>query len=386
MKNNNRRDLDYLKTLTVLYVEDDADTREQLSNFLRRCVGTVVTAENGAAGIEAFKKQTPDILITDIHMPQMNGLTMAQEILVMMPSLPIIVITASEQTDYLMRAINMGIEKYVSKPVKSSQLFESMMNCAHRLRAEQQIKLQRQQEIRETWSKQNETIAILAGGIAHDYNNMMQSILNYTTLAKMKLEPNSKASCYLEKVDKCADEVSGLGQLLTFLGNDYHGKMHHGMVMPCILSSISNVLSGTAISLSAEYPDDLPRIRFDIRQIQSVFSGLATNAVEAMPAGGVLQLTAHAVDASEYDFLPINPGAYIRISLTDNGAGIHSDDLPKIFAPYFSTEQMSCTRGPGLSLALCRTVIMKHGGSIVAESTPGNGSTFHIWLPAAFKV
>ena len=57
MKNNNRRDLDYLKTLTVLYVEDDADTREQLSNFLRRCVGTVVTAENGAAGIEAFKKQ-----------------------------------------------------------------------------------------------------------------------------------------------------------------------------------------------------------------------------------------------------------------------------------------------------------------------------------------
>ena len=383
MKINNRRDLDYLKTLTVLYVEDDADTREQFSNFLRRCVGTVVAAENGAAGIEAFNKHTPDIVITDIRMPQMDGLTMAQEILGMMPSLPIIVITAFEQTDYLIRAINMGIEKYVTKPVNSFQLFESIMHCAHRLRAEQKIKLRHQREIREAWSKQNETTAILAGGIAHDYNNMMQAILSYTTLAKMQLEPASKASCYLEKVDKCADEVSELGRLLTFLGNDYHGKMQQGMVMPCVLSSISNALSGTAISLNAEYPDDLPRIRFDIRQIQSVFSGLATNAVEAMPEGGLLQLTAHAVDASEDDFLPINPGAYIRISLTDNGAGIHSDDLPKIFAPYFSTKQMSCKRGTGLSLALCRTVIMKHGGSIVAESTPGNGSTFHIWLPAA---
>ncbi len=383
MKINNRRDQDYLKTLTVLYVEDDADTREQFSDFLRRSVGILITAENGVAGLEAFKKHTPDIVITDILMPQMDGLTMAQEILGMMPSLPIIVITAFEQTGYLMRAINMGIEKYVTKPVNSYQLFESLINCAHRLRAEQQIKLQHQQEIREAWSKQNETIAILAGGIAHDYNNMMQAILGYTALAKMQLEPDSEASNYLENVDKCADEVSELSQLLTLLVNNCQGDMPQGMVIPCVMSSINSVLAGTAISLSTDYPEDLPRIRFDAQQLHFVFSGLATNAVEAMPAGGLLQLAAHAVDVSEHDFLPIKPGTYIQISLTDNGAGIPSEVLPKIFAPYFSTKQRSCKRGVGLSLALCRTVIMEHGGSIAAESTPGNGAAFHIWLPTA---
>ena len=182
MKINNRRDQDYLKTLTVLYVEDDADTREQFSDFLRRSVGILIAAENGVAGLEAFKKYTPDIVVTDILMPHMDGLTMAREILDIMRTVPIIVVTAFEQTDFLMRAINMGIEKYVTKPVNSYLLFESLLECAHRLRAEEQIKLQHQQEIREAWSKQNETVAILAGGIAHDYNNMMQAILGYTCL------------------------------------------------------------------------------------------------------------------------------------------------------------------------------------------------------------
>ena len=383
MKTNNRRDQDYLKTLTVLYVEDDAETREQFSDFLRRSVGTLITAEHGVAGLEAFKKHTPDIVITDILMPQMDGLTMAQNILGMIPSVPIIVLTAFEQTDYLMRAINMGIEKYVTKPVNSYQLFESLINCAHRLRAEQQVKLQHQMEIREAWSKQNEAIAIFAGGIAHDYNNMMQAILGYTALAKMQMEPGSEANIYLEKVEKYSAEVNELCQLLSLLINNSYGERPQGLVMPCVMSSIKSVLAGTDISFSDYYPEDLPHIRFDAQQMQSVFSGLATNAVDAMPAGGLLQLTVQAVEVSELEFLPIKAGTYIQISLTDSGPGIPADVLPKIFDPYFSTKQRLSQKNAGVSLALCRTVIMEHGGSIAAESTPGNGATFHIWLPTA---
>jgi len=141
MNINNRRNQNCLKTLTVLYVEDDADTREQFSDFLRRSVGVLIAAENGVAGLEAFQKHTPDIVVTDILMPKMDGLTMAQEILRIMPSVPIIVVTVFEQTDYLIRAINMGIEKYVAKPVNSYQLFESLLHCAHRLRTEHLKKL-----------------------------------------------------------------------------------------------------------------------------------------------------------------------------------------------------------------------------------------------------
>lgn len=381
MKIDNRRDQDYLKTLTILYVEDDTDTREQFSDFLRRPVGTLITAEDGVAGLEAFKKHTPDIVVTDILMPRMDGLAMAHEILTLVPTVPIIVVTAFEQTDYLMRAINIGIEKYITKPVNSYLLFEKLLECAHRLRAEEQVKLQHQQEIREAQFMQSETIAIMAGGIAHDYNNMMQGILGYVSLARMMLEPGSEAGDYLEKVENCSEEVSKLGRLLSILGSDFNGETSQGQIMPCLMTAIKSVLAGTTVSLDKNCPEELPEIRFDAVKMDSVFSGLVTNAVEAMPAGGVLKLTTKVVEVTEHDFLPLKLGSYVQISLTDSGGGIPSDILVKIFAPYYSTKQRSVKRGIGLSLALCRTIIMAHGGSIAAESTLGNGTTFHIWLP-----
>ena len=383
MKINNRRDQDYLKTLTVLYVEDDADTREQFSEFLRRPVRTLISAENGVAGLEAFKKHTPDIVVTDILMPRMDGLTMAKEILELVPTVPIIVVTAFEQTDYLMRAIDIGIEKYVTKPVNSYLLFEKLLECVHRLRAEEQIKLQHQQEIREAYHKQSEAIAIMAGGIAHDYNNMMQGILGYTALAKMLLEPGSEASNYLEKVESCSEEISKLGRVLNILGSDFKEERPQGEIMPCLMTAIKSALDGSAVSFKCDCPEKLPQVSFNEVEMDSMFSGLVTNAVEAMPAGGVLKLSTKTVQVSEHDFLPLKPGSYVQISLTDSGGGIPSDILTKIFDPYYSSKQRSSKRGMGLSLALCRTIIMAHGGSIAAESTVGQGTTFNIWLPTA---
>ena len=383
MKINNRRDQDYLKTLTILYVEDDTDTREQFSDFLRRPSGTLITAEDGVAGLEAFKKHLPDIVVTDILMPRMDGLTMAREILELVPTVPIIAVTAFEQTDYLMRAINIGIEKYVTKPVNSFLLSECLLQCAHRLRAEEQVKLQHQREIREAYHKQSEAIAIMAGGIAHDYNNMMQGILGYVALTKMLLEPGSEAGDYLEKVENCSKEISKLGRVLNILGSNFKREKPLGAVLPCLMSSIKSVLAGTAISLENNCHEELPQVSFCEVEMDSVFSGLVTNAVEAMPAGGVLKLTTKVVEVTEHDFLPLKPGSYVQISLTDSGGGIPSDILTKIFDPYYSSKQRSSKRGMGLSLALCRTIIMAHGGSIAAESTVGQGTTFNIWLPTA---
>jgi len=133
-------DQNYLKTLKVLYVEDDEDTRKQFSEFLRRPVGTLITAANAAEGLEAFIKHSPDIVVTDILMPEMDGLTMAVKIREIAPKVPIIAVTAFEQTDYMMRAINIGIDKYVIKPVDGDLLLEGLLECVHRLREEQQLK------------------------------------------------------------------------------------------------------------------------------------------------------------------------------------------------------------------------------------------------------
>jgi len=131
-----RLNQNYLKTLTILYVEDDADTRRQFTDFLRRPVATLITASDGVKGLEAFLEHSPDIVITDILMPFMDGLAMAAEIKRVAPSVPIIVLTAFEMPDYLKRAELIGIDKYVTKPVNSLRLQESLLECAQHLRAQ----------------------------------------------------------------------------------------------------------------------------------------------------------------------------------------------------------------------------------------------------------
>ena len=137
--NTDIQDQEYLKTLTVLYVEDDQDTQEQFSKFLSHLSGTLITATNGVEGLTAYQEHKPDIIITDIQMPDMNGMNMISIIRSIDKSAGLIVLSAFSNTGYLMKSIDIGIDAYVTKPVLSSQLYDALLKSAHR------IKLARQQ-------------------------------------------------------------------------------------------------------------------------------------------------------------------------------------------------------------------------------------------------
>lgn len=135
---NKKLNTNYLKTLTVLYVEDEEETRKQISQFLTRFVGRLVTTVNGTEGLEAFITDAPDIVITDIHMPEMDGLAMAREIRKISAKVPIVALTAFEEATYMMSAIEISMTKYIIKPVSSNLLLDSLIDCASRLREELQ--------------------------------------------------------------------------------------------------------------------------------------------------------------------------------------------------------------------------------------------------------
>ena len=141
------QDESYLRTLTVLYVEDDSVTMMLCSQFLQRAVGTLITADNGAEGFDKFLEHSPDIIVTDILMPVMDGLAMAAKIKAVNKNVPIIVLTAFEQIDYLMRAINIGIDRYVTKPVDVRMLMDTLLKTARNLRAEEQLSLKQKWEL-----------------------------------------------------------------------------------------------------------------------------------------------------------------------------------------------------------------------------------------------
>ena len=316
-------------------------------------------------------------------MPVMDGLTMAYEIRGISPSVPIIVLTAFEQTDYLKRAVDIGIDKYVMKPVNSFLLFKSMLDCVHRLRAEELLKREQQRQAESIRLKHHEIIADLARGMAHDYNNLLQAIMGSVYLAKLELAADSKSYGYLQSAEERFAQAGDHGLLLELLDTNGSLRANVGALMQSIRSTLEDALIGASIVLNTDYPDDLPEIRFIESQMQMAFESLAANAIEAMPVGGSLYLSAEEIAISEHDILPLLPGNYLHISLTDTGCGIAPEIITKIYDPYFSTKEKSTERVMGLSLALCHTIILKHGGIITAESNPGVGATFHIWLPTA---
>ncbi len=135
-------------------------------------------------------------------------------------------------------------------------------------------------------------------------------------------------------------------------------------------------LHGSMAKCNFDLGEDLLPVAADAGQLSQVIQNLVINADQAMPTGGELTVTAR-----NDEFLP-GEQKFVRISITDSGIGIPAEVLPRIFEPYFTTKQ----QGSGLGLAVCYSIIKKHGGDIRVESTPGQGTSIHIRLPATAPV
>ncbi|MGD0844435.1 MAG: ATP-binding protein [Geobacteraceae bacterium] len=226
-----------------------------------------------------------------------------------------------------------------------------------------------------------ESLGILAGGIAHDFNNLLTAIMGNTSLAKMFTEPDTKIYARLEEVEKASLRARDLTQqLLTFSKGGAPIKKVTS-IADIICDSSRFALRGSHARCKFNIMEDLWPVEVDEGQISQVISNLAINADQAMPEGGVVEIRAENVTLLKGQVVTLEPGRYIRLSITDSGIGIPKDHLNKIFTPYFTTKQ----RGSGLGLATSYSIINKHGGVIIVESEIGRGTTFNIYLPASGK-
>ncbi|MFH1148496.1 MAG: PAS domain S-box protein [Pseudomonadota bacterium] len=224
-----------------------------------------------------------------------------------------------------------------------------------------------------------ESIGVLAGGIAHDFNNLLMGVLGNIALAKVsqRLEPDTLER--LNRAEKAALQAKHLtARLLTFAkgGAPIRDVVQISELieeMACFAVRGSNVRCEFFIA------DDLWPVQVDEGQISQVFNNLALNAQQAMPQGGTIDIRARNVFVEGEEHLPLKAGTYVRISFEDHGIGIPKEDLQRIFDPYFTTKQA----GRGLGLTIVYSVIQKHAGYIDVETKPENGTTFHIFLPAA---
>ncbi len=226
-------------------------------------------------------------------------------------------------------------------------------------------------------SQKLESLGILAGGIAHDFNNLLGGILSNIDLARIK-NCDSNLTTYLEKAIGTIDRARGLTrQLLTFAsGGDPVKKITP--LLPLIMDTVNFALSGSKVSPHFAVSDDLHQSMIDKAQIEQVIENIVINALQSMPMGGVIEVAANNIKASELPGLSADSD-YIKISISDQGVGIPEDIIKHIFDPFFTTK----AKGHGLGLATSYSIISRHNGSIEVKSKPGEGSKFYIYLPAA---
>ncbi len=375
------RDAEFLKTLTVLHVEDEPKSREAVGVFLRRRVGRLLSASDGAEGLRVFQAERPRIVVTDIQMPEMDGLAMAREIRSLDPGIPIIITTAFEQTTYLTRSIEIGIDRYVVKPVQGDTLEAALLVCAHRLLAEEQLRLKEKLEAEAVRARHHAAMSVLLSGIAHDYNNLLQAVLLGVQLAGLKLATGGDANPALDISMTATEEAAKLSKRLLTLVHASVDRAETGSLDALVLEATEQAMRGSRVQVAFDLHGDTAIVEHHPQDLAEVFRSLAENAREAMPSGGTLTVSTAACLVPEGQPGDLRPGRYLRIRFEDTGPGIPADILPMIFEPYFSTKERGTQRGMGLGLALCEAVVQAHGGGIAAERGEGGGAVLVLHLP-----
>ena len=224
-----------------------------------------------------------------------------------------------------------------------------------------------------------ESIGVLAGGVAHDFNNILTAILGNISLAKYCANSPEKMLGRLNQAEQACSRARVLTrQLLTFSKGGEPVKavlsLHEVIVESCLFG-----LRGSNVRCEFSLPDNLWNVEADEGQVSQVFNNLVINAGQAMPEGGTILVEGRNVEVSSDQGPPLAPGKYARISVIDNGKGIPEEELSRVFDPYFTTKP----GGSGLGLAIAYSVLKNHQGLITVESHPGKGAAFHVYLPAS---
>lgn len=229
-----------------------------------------------------------------------------------------------------------------------------------------------------------EAIGTLAGGVAHDFNNILQAINGYTQLLLMKKTPDHPDYNKLTQLQKSGERAANLvNQLLTFSrkmeGERRRVSLNHEIQL---MEKLLERTIPRMIERRMDLEDSLWPVHADPVHIQQILLNLGSNAADAMPEGGklIIQTRNVLVDQKSDDMPGAEPGPYVRLTISDTGCGMDEDTVKQIFDPFFTTKEVG--KGTGLGLASVYGIVKSHNGHIICHSRKNRGTSFRIYLPA----
>jgi len=234
-------------------------------------------------------------------------------------------------------------------------------------------------------SQQMEALGTLAGGIAHDFNNLLTAIGSNADLALTEASVTPQVKEHLTELRKAHARATDLVKRILLFSRRQEANRTPTALGPVVEEAVKLLRASLPAMIDIQFAvaPDLPAVLVDGSQIHQVIMNLGTNAAHAMgERGGVLRIGLDLVTVGESPSAPsadLGAGPHVRISVSDTGAGMSPEIRARLFEPFFTTKG---TSGTGLGLSVAHGIVTDHGGAITVESAIGQGSTFHVYLPA----
>ncbi len=364
--------------LRILLVEDEPNDAELVFDELRgdglKFESRVVDVESDFVGsLDHFE---PDIVISDLSMPAFSGYRALEILRERSPLIPFIFVSGTMGDEAAVKALKAGATDYLLKE-RLVRLPSAVARAVHEARVAKAHEHAEKELIR---SERFESLAMLAGGLSHDLRNILQPLLLTAEAIEESDDPQLRKHGAL--VADCAKR--GLEMVASMLSFARGAKVQTERVkLSALFEALAMLLRGSVprnIEMVLEKPTDDVVIEGNHTELQQCLLNLCLNALQAMPEGGKLCLSAEpsTIDESFFSDGELHtPGAYLKLLVTDSGMGMPEEVRANLFRPFFTTKDT----GTGLGLVSCKRIVNNHRGYLRVVSEAGHGTTFEIYLP-----
>jgi len=373
-------------TLRILHLEDDPNDAALIQSALETgditCAITCV--ETRDEFVAALERGGIDLILSDYSLPAFDGLSALKIAHADQPDLPFIFVSGTLGEELAIDSLKNGATDYVLK-----QRLTRLASAVRRAMQEVEARAERERlQAQFIEAQKMDVIGQLAGGVAHDFNNIVAVIMGYSDLVASELESDSPLREHIEEIRHASERAAGLTrQLLVFSRKQTVQPVVldlNGVVKD--LDKMLRRLIGENIEMTVVPGKETGYLKADCGYLGQVLMNLVVNARDAMPNAGKLTIATNTVilDEKHANAHPgVIPGEYVMFSVTDTGAGMTDEVKTHLFEAFFTTKTLG--KGTGLGLATCQIIVQQSGGHIVVESEVGKGTTFKVYFPRVQK-
>lgn len=379
----------------ILVVDDDIIIQNQIKYILEEKNYKVTISSSGLASLETYERINPEMVLMDAVMPGMSGFEACVELVNRYGKnvAPIVIITSLNDTDSVEKAFSVGVSDYITKPIHWPVLLKRIERIVSGNR--NKIKLDKERikarTQRERYQKQlmqthkMEALGKLTGGIAHEFNNLLATIMGYSELLKVFLESGNTEKCtaYVNEITIASERSRDLIKKISNYGHEE--KMDCKVTNPgLILDEVKTLLQATLtsdIQIKIDVEENIPDINIGPEKFHQTIMNLCINARDAMSGKGDIHVNVYTKMVAETVCDSCNQifsGSYVCMDILDTGTGIDKENLEKIFDPFFSSKPVGRCTGMGLSEV--HGILHQYRGHITVKTEKNRGSKFSLYF------